>query len=137
MNLLHLLPVPTIPPPLQIPISVISLLQKNTLKRGTVRGQGLKTGRLASSHEVATPGSWAGASGKRPVMGSQQPGGSHQLTGRWGKQRVSKSAQSICSQVTSAWRGWALCWCLHCLLRKWVSWGKRKKGKPGSSWTWV
>lgn len=64
-------------------------------------------------------------------MGSQQPGGSCWGAGSWWKQRVSKSAQSICSQVTAAWRGWALCRRLHCLLRKWLSWGKRKKASLG------
>lgn len=59
-----------------------------------MEGVGAQAGRLAGSHEVANAGAPGQVRGERPVMGSQQPGGSHQLTGRWGKQRVSKSAQS-------------------------------------------
>lgn len=59
-----------------------------------MEGVGAQAGRPAGSREVADAGMPGQASGERPVTGSQQPGGSHQLTGSWWKRRVLKSAQS-------------------------------------------
>lgn len=59
-----------------------------------MEGAGAQAGQLTGSHEVANSGAPGQGLVERPVMGSQQPGGSHRLTGKWGKQRVSKSAQT-------------------------------------------
>lgn len=59
-----------------------------------MEGVGAQAGQPAGSREVADTGAPGQASGEKPVTGSQQPGGSHQLTGSWQKRRLSKSAQS-------------------------------------------